>query len=311
MDDFGLSPDDRNGAEHGLAFCKSAISDAVPRYVESDIIAPTRHVGLGAASTLKATFWQCNVDETVQLSELDFVGIALNTGGRVWRDNAKTPTVCGGIAMMPFEGARWRFDGPASFIQLYVPFRLLGDVSDSLFERELRHSALRTPCAIREGRLCRTAHAIGQRLEFDDANHLVLDSWALILAETLLRDLARQGAKPARTAFGKIPAHRIARVIDYIESHVGDDLDLASLSTVAAMSVYHFARCFKETTGVSPHAYVLSRRIRRAATMLGHGDVGIALIAATCGFSSQAHLTTVFQRRVGVTPGQYRRAVSG
>jgi AraC family transcriptional regulator len=96
-------------------------------------------------------------------------------------------------------------------------------------------------------------------------------------------------------------------VVDFIEANIDQDLPLASLARVAAMSVYHFARRFKETVGVSPHAYVVMRRIRHAQTMLEHGTGRLADIAAACGFSSQAHFTTTFQRGIGVTPGAYRR----
>ncbi len=168
------SRDDRHAAAvRGLAFCDAAASDAAPRYVESDIIAPTRTIGLDKSTTLKATFWHCAVDETVQLGDLDFAGIALNTGGRVWRNNETTPNVLGGLAMMPFEGARWRFDGPASFVQLYVPFKLLGAVCESLFDRELSHAALRMPSGIRDDKLCRAAHAVGRGLGHQNLHAIV------------------------------------------------------------------------------------------------------------------------------------------
>jgi AraC family transcriptional regulator len=83
---------------------------------------------------------------------------------------------------------------------------------------------------------------------------------------------------------------------------------LASLADVASMSTYHFARRFKETIGMSPHAYVLCRRIRRAQEMLNDGQSSLTQVAAACGFSSQAHFSSVFGRSLGVTPGEYRRA---
>ena len=97
--------------------------------------------------------------------------------------------------------------------------------------------------------------------------------------------------------------------MDYIEAGIDQDLRLSSLAGVAAMSVYHFARSFKETVGVSPHAYVLSRRIVRARAMLGRSESSLADVALACGFSSQAHLTTAFRRGVGLTPARFRRGI--
>jgi len=295
----------------GLAFCDPAASDATPRYLESAVIAPTRTIGLGAKTTLKATFWQSTVEETLQLGDLDFVSIALNTGGgRVWRNNETTPTEVGAIAMQPFEGAHWRFEKPVSFMHLYVPFNLLGAVSESLFGRELAHADLRMRSAIRDDQLCGAARSARYGLSSIEPTNLILDSWALILSETIIRRLSRHAGRHARTSYGKIPARGVAHVIAYIDANIDRDLDLASLAGVAAMSVYHFARRFKETVGLSPHAYVLSRRIRRAREMLDRGETSLALIAVACGFSSQAHLTTAFLRDLGVTPGEYRHSVS-
>ena len=74
------------------------------------------------------------------------------------------------------------------------------------------------------------------------------------------------------------------------------------------MSIYHFARRFKDRW-YDPRAYVLCRRIRRAQEMLNRGRSNLTQVSATCGFSSQAHLTTVFRRSLGVTPGEYQRTI--
>lgn len=294
------------GASHSAARRR-----LTPRHLESDIIAPTRTIGLGTDTTLKATFWHSTVEETLQLGDLDFASIALNTGGgRVWRNDETTPTNVGAIAMQPFEGGRWRFEHPVSFVHLYVPFNLLGAVCESLFDRELAHAELRMASGIRDDRLCNAARAVQYSLSSIEPTNLILDSWALILSDILVRRFSSHAGRHVRKSFGKIPARGVAHVIDYIEANIDRDLDLASLAGVAAMSVYHFARRFKETVGLPPHAYVLSRRIRRAREMLNRGETSLALVAVACGFSSQAHFTTAFQRDLGITPGEYRRAVS-
>jgi AraC family transcriptional regulator len=314
MEDHATAIPDNGHAvsARGLPFCDPAASDATPGYLRSDVITPTRTIGLGTRTTLKATFWNATIEETSQIGDPDFASIALNTGGgRVWRNDETTPTGVGAIAMQPFEGARWRFEQPVSFVHLYVPFRLLGAVHESLFGRELAHADLQMPSDIRDDRLCRAARSVQRGLASIEPTTLVLDSWALILSDIFVRRFSTHARRPIRTPFGKIPARGIAHVVDYVEANIDGDLDLASLADVAAMSVYHFARRFKETVGTSPHAYVLSRRVRRAQDMLRVGGSSLARVASACGFSSQAHFTVAFQRAVGVTPGQYRRAVFG
>jgi AraC family transcriptional regulator len=165
------------------------------------------------------------------------------------------------------------------------------------------------PADVLDARLHGSLETIRHTASSIEPTNLLLDSWALILSETLLRRLSSHGERRTHGPFGKLPDRGIARVADYIEASIDQDLRLTSLASVAAMSVYHFARCFKETVGMSPHAYVLSRRIIRARAMLSRSETGLAHVALACGFSSQAHFTTAFRRSLGVTPGEYRRSL--
>ncbi|MBY0561016.1 AraC family transcriptional regulator [Hyphomicrobium sp.] len=272
------------------------------------MIAPDRIVAVHENSTLKASFWRSTVEESVQIGDPDFISIALNLGGgRVWRNSERVPTEAGEIAMQPFEGASWRFDRGVSFVHLYVPFALAGSVCESLFERELTLAQLRMSSATKDQDLVRTVSSIQAQLACFTPTTLLLDSWALLLAEILVCRLSSHAERRPRSSFGKLADRRLARVADYIEANIENDLDLASLADVAATSPSHFARRFKQTLGVNPHAYVLSRRLSRAELMLVSRDKSISQIAAACGFSSQSHFTTAFQSKAGVTPGAYRR----
>src|SRR5262249_14049567 len=229
-------------------------------------------------------------------------------GGRVWRNNELVPAEAGSVGMEPFESSRWRFERRVSFAHVYLPIALLGDVCESLFEREFRHEQLWIPMGTRDERLCGAMRTVQSGLLAIEPTHLILDSWALILSEILIRNFSSHAQRCARSSFGAIPSRGLAHVVDFVEANIDQDLPLSSLARVAAMSVYHFARRFKETAGMSPHAYVVMRRIRRAQRMLERGKGRLADVAAACGFSSQAHFTTTFQRGIGVPPGAYRRA---
>jgi AraC family transcriptional regulator len=164
------------------------------------------------------------------------------------------------------------------------------------------------PADVRDAQLNGVLLSIKDRIQAVEPTNLLLDSWALIVSEAILLRLSSHAERQARASFGRIPGRGIARVVDYIEAGIDQDRRLSSLASVAAMSVYHFARSFKETVGVSPHAYVLSRRILRARAMLSRSESGLADVALACGFSSQSRLTTAFRRGLGVTPGFYRRS---
>jgi AraC-like DNA-binding protein len=108
-----------------------------------------------------------------------------------------------------------------------------------------------------------------------------------------------------------LPAARLRRVMDYIDASLAEPLPVPILAGVAGMSPSHFAALFKCSTGISPHEAVLRRRIARAKELLGDERRTIAAIGCQLGFSSQAHFTTVFRRRVGVAPSTFRRGRTG
>ena len=114
-----------------------------------------------------------------------------------------------------------------------------------------------------------------------------------------------QRRRPAAT----LTRRKLSRVQELIESRLDADLTLRALAAEVGYSRSHFLRAFRTTTGVTPHRYVLHRRIERARRLLREADMSIAEVAYRCGFSSQAHLTLAFRKVCGLTPGKYRRGL--
>jgi len=131
--------------------------------------------------------------------------------------------------------------------------------------------------------------------------------YAESLALIMLIEVVRHHAAP-RGSTGRVDvaSHRLRRVTDYIEAHLGEDLSLLDLAVQAGLSPAHFAQQFKRFTGFSPHQYVLRRRVQRAADLLSLPSQSVADVALAVGFSSQSHLTAAFRRAYGTTPGVYR-----
>lgn len=296
----------------GLGLCRAAAAEGVPRYFHESVdprIATTLSIGMTARSSLKAAFWESTADERPISGDLEYVNIVQHGGGgRVWRDREPVPAETGSVGMHPFETCRFRFAGPVRYGVVSVPFVLFRDVCESLFERELTHDQLWIPMGTRDERLCGAMRTIREGLLAIEPTDLILDSWALILAEILVQGFSSHAQRTRPHTLGAIPSRGVAHVVDFIEANINQDLHLASLSRVAAMSVFHFARRFKQTVGVSPHTYIMTRRLSRAKALLQRSKHRLVDIAAACGFSSQAHFTAAFHRRVGVTPGTFRRS---
>jgi AraC family transcriptional regulator len=99
-------------------------------------------------------------------------------------------------------------------------------------------------------------------------------------------------------------------VVEYIQEHLDHSLTLDELAKVVGMSPYHFTRRFKQSTGLTPHQYILRARIECAKTLLLEEEPIIELVTRL-GFADQSHFTRTFKRLVGMTPGafiqQYRK----
>jgi transcriptional regulator of acetoin/glycerol metabolism len=113
---------------------------------------------------------------------------------------------------------------------------------------------------------------------------------------------------PAPQAHGGLAAGVLRRVREYVQLHMDESIDLSTLAAVAGLSMHHFAREFKQSAGVTPHHYLIQKRIERAQQKLAQTDLSLAEIAYAVGFSDQGHLARHFRGLLGTTPREFRRS---
>jgi AraC family transcriptional regulator len=97
----------------------------------------------------------------------------------------------------------------------------------------------------------------------------------------------------------------VRRATKFIDANLGQRMGLPKIAAAAGLSTFHFGRLFKQATGLSPHQYLLDRRISVAKDMLRTQRLSVAEIAAELGFYDQSHFSQVFKRNVGMTPRQF------
>jgi AraC-like DNA-binding protein len=104
------------------------------------------------------------------------------------------------------------------------------------------------------------------------------------------------------------PARHLLRARDLADARYGEPLDVDDLARAAGLSRAHFSREFRRAFGESPHAYLLTRRLERAAALLRGTDRSVADICFSVGLASVGSFTTSFTRTYGASPTAYRAA---
>lgn len=136
------------------------------------------------------------------------------------------------------------------------------------------------------------------------AGRLFGESLGTAIAVSLARRYGHVRSEPL--ARGGLPGYRLRRVCDYIASNLDQPLGLSELAALSGASPHYFGELFRRSTGLSPHRYVLMRRIERAKALLRNQGLNVLDVAVQTGFADQSHFTKVFRRIAGMTPSQYR-----
>lgn len=113
--------------------------------------------------------------------------------------------------------------------------------------------------------------------------------------------------QPAKSFYnGGLSPSKLKQVQCHINEHLEEKILLEDLAQIAQLSQHHFARAFKQSTGLSPHQYIIQTRIIKAQQLLRE-QMDINEVALICGFSSYSHLHRHFKKHVGITPRQFSR----
>lgn len=118
------------------------------------------------------------------------------------------------------------------------------------------------------------------------------------------------GKAPGSASSPALPLTTLRRLADVIETNLHIGVCVAEMASLAKMSKFHFIGAFRRHTGITPHQFILQRRLEKAKQMLRCSCAPITTIAMDCGFSSHSHFTYVFSERMGMTPTSYRQKFS-
>lgn len=137
-------------------------------------------------------------------------------------------------------------------------------------------------------------------------DRLYAESAATMLSVHLLQHYSTRSHK-LRDYEAGLSRRRLQCVTEYINAHLAEDLSLKAIAHTVDMSQYYFCRQFKQSTGLSPHQYLIQQRIDRAKQLLMKKELAIADIALECGFAHSSHFNKYFRKLTGTTPTFYRQ----
>lgn len=190
-------------------------------------------------------------------------------------------------------------EGGRSWRMLYFEPRLILDVAEEVFEDRSGDFELTRP-VIGDSRV---ANLFRQLFAMETAAGME----GIRREELLLTLIASIG----QYRFERAPAAptSLAQARSRLDDDPGSAITLADLARISGMSRFHFLRAFSGATGLTPHRYLIQRRIDEARRLIADGTA-LADAAAAAGFADQSHMTRTFVRKYGLSPGAYARAVA-
>lgn len=135
----------------------------------------------------------------------------------------------------------------------------------------------------------------------DPSAQLYGDGLAAAIAARLFADTAESGAGDRGLA-----PRQLRRIVEYLDAHLPQRVDLAHLAALAGLSQSHFSRAFKASTGMAPYRWQLDARIRRAQALLIGSHATLDEVAEATGFADAVHFGRTFRKLTGTTPAAWR-----
>jgi AraC-like DNA-binding protein len=195
--------------------------------------------------------------------------------------------------------------GDYRYISVFVPPSALDQLNDD--ELDARCLALPPQAGPCHAELCRVVLAMKDEMDNPGpVGNLYRTTLAVQLLIRLVRSTCHLTVPPAK---GGLPAWRLRHVLEMLEADLTAAPSVSQLASVAGLSPAHFCTAFKQSTGYSPHQYLLNRRIAHAKEQMADRRLSLTEIALSCGFGSSSQFATTFRRIDSVTPSAYRRGL--
>jgi len=193
-------------------------------------------------------------------------------------------------------------------VAIYLPYRALQSYADEHEVPDVNELCI-APAVAHDDPVVRAL--LGSLLPAlerpQEADRLFLDHVAMALIAHMTSRYGGVRSDKSRVERGGLAAWQERRAKDALMDNIAGTIKLEELAELCDLSRSHFARAFKQSTGLPPHRWLLARRVERAQDLLLHSSLSLDSIAEACGFFDQSHLNRVFSKHVGQSPSMWRR----
>lgn len=222
-----------------------------------------------------------------------------------WKNGGGPDRFC----LMPKESeSTWDIRDDLSFVHLYCTDEHLRDVGEKIWDKRPLSLTLDERIFGSDPKITALYRQFLLGCDWQQhANQLTLSTASTLLLTHLLQNYSNVQWK-LPVVIGGLSPFVLRNVLAFIEENLGQPLTLAELAAQATLSEYHFARMFRQSTGLAPHQYVMQRRMEKAKALVQNTATPLTDIALACGFNSASHFSNRFRSATGMTPSQLRAA---
>jgi len=218
-------------------------------------------------------------------------------------DQTVALVVGGHTRMECWSGGRWHGQEQHQTLHLHLPSSTMNAAMEDLREQGFALQTFPSTPSSPDPLVATMVQALARAMR-EGAPEIYAESAAHFLAHHLL--LSHANASKQQFGTRASEAARLARIDEYLHSHLADDVTLSDLARVAKCSTFRLIRICNQHCGETPFRRLTRLRMERAKVMLLHSDASVIEISHECGYSNPAHFSTAFRRNSGMAPSAYR-----
>jgi AraC-like DNA-binding protein len=229
----------------------------------------------------------------------------------LWLDGRpiKTEPLCaGGVVFHDLrQGPRFYFHDPLDAVNFYLPRKTLDTIADDVDAPKISDLKFTPGVGVMDPVVGGLTRLLLPAFDNPDrVSQLFADHISLALGAHIAQTYGGMRSVAELTR-GGLATWQERRAKEFMSANIQRDVSTVAIAAECSLSAGHFARAFRRSTGLSPHRWLLQRRIDEAHGLLHDRRLSLAEIARACGFADQSHFTKAYTRLRGITPGAWRR----